>query len=101
MIEKIIRWQEAERHDARKLGISIEAYHLLCLVAYSSGHKLKNYARLLEISTAAITGLADSLQRAGMTLRHRQPCDRRSWILSLTPKGNEAINSILTPKEKA
>jgi DNA-binding MarR family transcriptional regulator len=75
--------------------------HVVALVHASKqerGAKLADIARLLNTSAAAITGLADTLERMGLAERTRIPGDRRAWMLAITPKGREAIEMILNPK---
>jgi DNA-binding MarR family transcriptional regulator len=75
--------------------------HVIALVYASKreqGAKLADIARLLNTSAAAITGLADALERMGLAERTRITGDRRAWMLAITPKGREALELILNPK---
>jgi len=93
-LHKIMLWQEAERNDARKLNLSIPAYHLLCIVAADMGHKLSSYGKLMKISAVAVTQLSDQLETKGYAKRTRKLTDRRAWSLNLTANGAEAIDRI-------
>jgi DNA-binding MarR family transcriptional regulator len=98
ILERILKWQEAERIDARFLKISTSAYHLLCLVAAEDGHKLSDYAHRMGLTTAAVTGLCDSLEKRGYAKRIRKSTDRRAWIMILTDRGAEDLEKLHTPR---
>ena len=56
---------------------------------------MSGLARKLEISTGAITGLADALETAGFVERQPSRTDRRAIFLFLTDTGRRALDDIL------
>lgn len=54
-------------------------------------------ARLLEVSTAAATGIGDRLERHGHAVRRAHVSDRRRVELHLTASGREAVLVHLLP----
>lgn len=61
------------------------------------GSKLTDLATLCGVSTAAITGQADRLEKAGYAKREHLSLDRRAINLVITPKGLSILNIILNP----
>lgn len=54
-------------------------------------------ADLSRVTRATMTGLIDTLERDGLVLREPDPKDRRMMSVSLTPKGQSLLESILPP----
>lgn len=64
------------------------------------GAMLSDVARLVRFSSAAATGMADMFERMGLATRKRVDGDRRSFRLTITTKGRDALDMILNPKPK-
>ena len=60
-----------------------------------AGAKLTDLATTCGVSTAAITGQGDRLEKAGYAKRVHSEKDRRAINLVITPKGQSLINVIL------
>lgn len=77
--------------------LSANAIQTLCEIQDSgvNAFSMSHLARLLEVSTAGMTCVADSLETAGLVKRTPSPRDRRVIWLSLTPKGKIALYDIL------
>lgn len=72
---------------ARERISTNQLYVLLC-----PGHSLSYYAGVLDISTAAMTGQADSMEKRGLITRSKCPTgDRRVFLLSITDKGTQLV----------
>lgn len=54
-------------------------------------------ARLLEVSTAASTGVVDRLAAKGHVTRNPHPADRRRTVVELTDDGRAEVLSHLAP----
>lgn len=54
-------------------------------------------ARLLEVSTAASTGVVDRLSAKGHVVRHPHPADRRRTLVELTDDGRSDVLTQLGP----
>ena len=53
------------------------------------------------LTTGAITGVIDRLERAGYARRERHPGDRRKVLVSLTPLAAERAQPVFAPMEEA
>ncbi len=58
-------------------------------------------ARLLEVSTAASTGIVDRLAERGHVQRHPHPADRRRTEVRVTRSGREEVLTHLLPMFRA
>lgn len=77
-------------------GLSLSSLRALCAVHASSGSlKMSALASALGISSAAITGMIDRLEKLGLIARREDPRDRRVWWLDMTAAGENAMESVL------
>lgn len=86
-----------ERLDAlfstlRSSKISMSACHAIIKLYLAAGTKkdgliLSTLASEIGITTAAITSVADSMEKHGFAARRQDPADRRIVLIALTPKG--------------
>ena len=51
--------------------------------------------RELEVSTGVMTNRLDRLERIGLVSRAKDPSDRRGVLLTLTPTGEERLDSYI------
>jgi DNA-binding MarR family transcriptional regulator len=71
---------------AERLGLSGTEYRTLELVAQSSGPLTAGrIAELTGLSTGAVTGVVDRLERAGFARRVRDADDRRRVLVEVVP----------------
>ena len=76
--------------------LSANSLHALCILhALDGAATMTALARKLGVSTAAITGIADGLESAGLIARHLSRADRRLVYVHLTDKGTLTISDIL------
>src|SRR5437764_6975440 len=80
------RAQELARLRLSPLGLSVQLCGVLnrLAVAPISQHDLGDQ---LGIDRTTMVELIDDLEKRGAVVRRRNPADRRSYALSLTPKG--------------
>lgn len=83
---------------ARRIRSSTHIAAMVFASQRKDGAKLSDIARLVNISSAAVTGIADTLESMGLVERKRIPGDRRAWLLTITAKGRDALDMILNPK---
>ncbi|MDF2649796.1 MAG: transcriptional regulator, MarR family [Paenibacillus sp.] len=77
-------------------GLRQSEFTLLTTVSYytsadSSGIKISELSRALEMTPAGATHLVDALEQAGYLERLSDPADRRIVLVRSTPKGEEQI----------
>ena len=94
-MNKILMFQQAERSDAKRLGLSLQAFHLLCLLAFSDGQPMRYYANILGITQQALIGKVDWLVEKGYVKRGRNMRNFAVVLLQLTDKGKENISKVL------
>ncbi|MGD0203286.1 MAG: MarR family transcriptional regulator [Candidatus Bathyarchaeia archaeon] len=82
----VVLFQEAV---ASKLGLNATDYRCLELIIRKGSMTAKVLAEEVNLSTGAITGIIDHLEKAGYVERQANPKDRRSII----------INPLITHKE--
>jgi MarR family 2-MHQ and catechol resistance regulon transcriptional repressor len=68
---------------------------MLALLKIHGPSKMTFFADQLEISSAAITGMADNMTAMELIERRAVPVDRRAYHLALTDKGRELLDKIL------
>lgn len=85
------------RHElARRLGVNDHEMQALEHLAREAAGPAE-LARLLEVSTAASTGLVDRLSAKGHVARHPHPGDRRRTVVALTDDGRSDVLTHLGP----
>lgn len=58
-------------------------------------------AELTGLTTGAITGLVDRLERAGLVRRERDAVDRRKVFIAIVPEAVEKIGALYAPLQQA
>lgn len=87
--EKVNGWEGA----VAKLGsLSLPQLRMICVIGRYQDIRMKDIADRLELTTGTVTVMIDRLQDMGLLLRHRHTTDRRSYVITLTEKG-QAIYS--------
>jgi DNA-binding MarR family transcriptional regulator len=83
-----------ERFEERlqPLGLTPALFGPLRILQASGPTSQQHIADLLGFSAAAIQQTVDRLQTEGLVERRRNPTDRRSYALQLTPAGHDAIH---------
>lgn len=83
---------------ADQYRLSFSALRTLCELRASGADSLimTSVARKLDLSTAAVTHIADDLERRGFINRAPSATDRRVLWLNLTDRGRDALTDILT-----
>jgi DNA-binding MarR family transcriptional regulator len=95
-IEKEIRTRLRERFD-----ISLARFDYMAqLYRYRDGLTMRALSRYLMVTGGNVTGLTDELERDGAVTRTSSPDDRRSWIVSLTPKGRRSFELMAKEHEQ-
>ena len=67
------------------------------LLEYLNAHgeaKMKDLAGVMQVTTAAMTGITDRLVKGGYTVRVFDPADRRIIRLALTPRGTALVKKV-------
>jgi DNA-binding MarR family transcriptional regulator len=71
--------------------IDMHAYAALLALAQVEPQSQQSLAGMCGVSGTTMTSVAESLQRDGLVERVRNPVDRRSYALTRTPAGRDAV----------
>ncbi|RKY33069.1 MAG: hypothetical protein DRP74_00760 [Candidatus Omnitrophota bacterium] len=83
-----------QQDELLKGKITPAQFVILNFLSKKGESKMKNLAVLLNVTTAAMTGIVDKLFKSGYVKRVYDPKDRRVIKISLTNKGRDLTNKI-------
>lgn len=69
-------------------------YLVLGVLAEKNAYSQQDLVERLGINRTVMVKLIDRLEDAGCVVRSRNPTDRRSYVLSLTPQGRQAMTDM-------
>ena len=78
---------------ADRLGMSATDLHAINLLDIEGPITAGRLAELMGLTTGAVTGVLDRLERAGMVRREADPADRRRVVARLVPEGMERVRA--------
>ncbi|MBI5591727.1 MAG: MarR family transcriptional regulator [Deltaproteobacteria bacterium] len=86
----------------RDCEITFSQYNLLRVLDASKNGRntMKNVNRIMLISSANMTGIAQRLEKVGLINRKNAPEDDRSKYLEITPKGRQVLKQLSCRKEQ-
>ncbi|MCW3041356.1 MAG: MarR DNA-binding transcription regulator [Solirubrobacterales bacterium] len=76
---------------AKVAGVNPTSYAILSELALDGGLTNGQIAERLGMSTGGVTPALDRLERSEMIERNPNPADRRSSVVSITPRGQEVL----------
>jgi len=82
--DKINSW---ENSVIRGSGLSPAQMHTIEVIGHLPDIRMKELAERLGITTGTLTVSIDKLEKKGLVIRKPHLSDRRSWLVSLTEKG--------------
>jgi DNA-binding MarR family transcriptional regulator len=83
-------------------GLSPGALDILMrLGTGDAGANIKDLAASAGVSSRNVTGLVDTLERAGLAVRVPDPRDRRSVLVRITPDGRTWLEEFRRPSQQA
>ncbi|MEU5263286.1 MarR family transcriptional regulator [Amycolatopsis sp. NPDC021455] len=83
-------------------GLSPGALDILIrLAGDDAGHNIKDLAASAGVSSRNVTGLVDTLERAGLAVRVPDPRDRRSVLVRITEDGRTWLAEFRRPSQLA
>ncbi len=92
---------EIRKRLRKRFGMTLARFDYLAqLHRHPDGLRMSALSRYLMVTGGNVTGLTDELEKDGLVQRDAEPGDRRSWRLSLTPKGRKAFEGIASEHEK-
>lgn len=91
MIKEFSRRQAGEIYKGK---ITLPQFLILSFLYNNGNSKMCAIAKFMSVTTAAMTGMIDRLERLGYVKRAPEPQDRRIINVGLTPKGDTLVNKI-------
>ena len=78
---------------SKRFGLNVGEYNTLVKLRVAPDHQLPagDLAEHLDLSTGAMTNRLDGLEEQGLVTRERAVADRRSVLVTLTPKGLDTL----------
>ena len=86
---------------ARKVGINSSDLECLDLILMKGPSTAGEIARHTSLTSGAVTGLIDRLERQGLVERAADPDDRRKVLVRVRQEGIAPIAAYFAPMEKA
>lgn len=86
---------------AERLGLSQTDLESLDLVHLGGRVTAGELARATGLTTGAVTGVVDRLEKAGYVVRERDPADRRKVYVRAVPERIGEIQALYEPMERA
>ncbi len=78
-------------HFAKSTGLSMPQFSILMQLHHKGACGISEISERFDITNAAASQLVEKLVQGGYLKREEDPNDRRSKLLSLTPKGTSLI----------
>lgn len=104
LLRALIRASDADRRlrlaAAERLGVGPSDFDALLLIDTSGPLTAGRIADAMAITTGAVTGLVDRLERAGWVQRTRHEADRRQVLIELAPARRDAVDAHWTDRER-
>jgi DNA-binding MarR family transcriptional regulator len=86
---------------AERRTLSSGAVDLLLQLSDGTATTIGELARTAGVSSRNVTGLVDTLERAGMVTRAADPADRRAVLVSITETGGAWVREFREPARMA
>jgi DNA-binding MarR family transcriptional regulator len=80
---------DALSHNLGSLGLSLNTWFVLRALWENDGLSQVELARRLDVTPAAMVGLVNTLQAAGLVTRERSDSDGRAFCIRLTQAGRD------------
>src|SRR6185436_7569083 len=78
---------------AERLGVGASDFDALVLLDTAGPLAAGRIAEAMALTTGAVTGVIDRLERAGFVQRTRQEADRRQVLIELAPDRREPLDA--------
>jgi DNA-binding MarR family transcriptional regulator len=79
------------RSTEEMLGMRLKAFMLLCYLRDHRGATQQELAEALLLDSNAVVLLLNELEASELSIRRRDPEDRRRHVVDLTPAGRDAL----------
>lgn len=80
--------------NAKGSGLTRSQWQVLAYLSRNEGINQTALADLLDVEPITLSRIADKLQAMGLIERHRDPSDRRVWLLHLTTAARPKLDQV-------
>jgi MarR family transcriptional regulator, organic hydroperoxide resistance regulator len=87
-------WNAVEDRLGSDHGITLPFFEFMQIIARRPGCRVQDIAEELSITVGGTSKIVDRIEAAGYCVRHANPSDRRSSIITLTPAGKRLLPKI-------
>lgn len=105
LIMAIVRVSERFKKEAdavfRRFGLTFQQYNFLRVLASSDKGRntMTHVSRIMLVSGANVTGIANRLEKGGFLVRKHDPQDERLTIVEITAKGRQTLKKMIRAKD--
>lgn len=100
----LVRASDADRRlrlaAAERLGVGPSDFDALLLIDATGPLTAGRIAEAMALTTGAVTGLIDRLERAGWVQRTRHEADRRQVLIELAPERRQLVDAHWADRER-
>ena len=89
------------RCSVEPLGLGFSDFAILELLLHRGQQPVNTIGRRVDLTSGAITSAVDRLEAQGLVVRTADKVDRRTRIVSLTPKGTARIREVFGAHKQA
>lgn len=94
-VGRLLRYHAGQFFREQGVAITPEQWALLLQINERGKPALGDMVDPVMDDHPNVTRMVAGLERLGYVARHRNPVDRRSWLVSVTPKGEALIDRLL------
>lgn len=91
LVEFFDRFTSWENSVIQQSSLTVAGAHAIEKLGHNGSMSMKDLSKSLGVTTGTITVTVDRLEKGGYAVRDRSESDRRSYIIRLTEKGEEAF----------
>lgn len=92
LVEFFDRFASWENSVIQQSSLTVAGAHAIEKLGHNGSMSMKDLSKSLGVTTGTITVTVDRLEKGGYAVRDRSENDRRSYIIRLTEKGEEAFS---------
>lgn len=81
----------------RQLGLTMPQFDVIATLGNTPGMMMTQLAEKTLVTKGTLTGIVDRLEQKGLVRREVPPDNRRSFIVMLTPEGQQLFEDIFPP----